>query len=57
VTNATAINNIADAIRSEVGRLDVLVNNAGLNIPDRHWHSLNPEGIDAVIVGNLTGAF
>jgi NADP-dependent 3-hydroxy acid dehydrogenase YdfG len=57
VTSATAIGNVADSIRSEVGRLDVLVNNAGLNIPERHWQSLSPDGIDAVILGNLTGAF
>jgi NADP-dependent 3-hydroxy acid dehydrogenase YdfG len=57
VTSATAVCNIAHAIRSEVGQLDVLVNNAGLNVPDRHWQNLNSEGIDTVIRGNLTGAF
>ena len=29
---------VAEAIRAAFGRLDVLVNNAGTNIPDRSWH-------------------
>src|SRR5207248_837842 len=44
-------------IAAELGRLDVLVNNAGLNIPERSWDKLKPEGIDAVIQVNLSGAF
>ena len=57
VTKAAAVQKVADTIRSEHGRLDVVVNNAGMNIPDRTWQRLQAEGADAVITGNLTSAF
>lgn len=57
VTKAAAVQKAADAIRSEHGRLDIAVNNAGMNIPDRTWQRLKAEGADAVITGNLTSAF
>ena len=57
VMRADAVRNVAESIKAEFGRLDVLVNNAGLNIPDRTWQRLKPDGIDQVIGANLTGAF
>ena len=57
VTNSGAVGKVAAAITSDFGRLDVLVNNAGLNIPARSWQRLEPEGIDTVIRGNLVSAF
>jgi NADP-dependent 3-hydroxy acid dehydrogenase YdfG len=57
VTKAAAVQKVADAIRAEHGRLDVVVNNAGMNVPERAWSKLKPEGADAVITGNLTSAF
>jgi NADP-dependent 3-hydroxy acid dehydrogenase YdfG len=57
MTNAGKVNAVVDAIRAELGRIDVLVNNAGVNIPDRTWQRLTPEGIDTLIQGNLSGAF
>ena len=53
VTKAAAVQKVADAIRAEHGRLDIVVNNAGMNIPDRTWQRLKAEGADAVITGNL----
>ncbi len=44
-------------IRECFGRLDVLVNNAGLNIPERSWKLLKPAAVDEVIQGNLASAF
>ncbi len=33
------------------------MNNAGVNIVDRHWDKLTPESIDTMVNGNLTAAF
>jgi NAD(P)-dependent dehydrogenase (short-subunit alcohol dehydrogenase family) len=57
VSKAAAVQKLADAIRAEQGRLDVLVNNAGINIPNRSWRDVSAEGLDTVIQGNLTSAF
>ena len=57
VSKAAAVQKVADAIRSEQGRLDILVNNAGSNVPNRTWQKLEPEGIDSVIQANLSSAF
>jgi NADP-dependent 3-hydroxy acid dehydrogenase YdfG len=57
VSDAKAVAAIGEFIGKELGRLDVLVNNAGLNIPDRDWQRLQPEGAAKVIDANLTGAF
>ncbi|HEY2132152.1 MAG TPA: SDR family NAD(P)-dependent oxidoreductase, partial [Acetobacteraceae bacterium] len=48
---------IADYIKTTLGRLDILVANAGVNIRERDWAQLTPEGADSVITGNLTSVF
>jgi NADP-dependent 3-hydroxy acid dehydrogenase YdfG len=48
---------IARFIESELGRLDIMVNNAGLNIRDRSLQKLTTEGLDELMRGNLTSAF
>jgi NADP-dependent 3-hydroxy acid dehydrogenase YdfG len=57
LTKSSRVEAIAAQIRNAHGRLDVLVNNAGTNIPERAWRALRPEGIDALIATNLTSAF
>src|SRR5262245_56600232 len=37
VTKASAVQKAADTIRAEYGRIDVVVNNAGMIIPERAW--------------------
>lgn len=51
------VQRVADWIGASFGRLDVLVSNAGLNIVERDWKRLTPEGIDQLIQGNLSSAF
>lgn len=57
MTQSKTVFGIAEIIRSSLGRLDILVANAGLNIPDRDWTQLTPDGADTVIEGNLSSAF
>jgi NAD(P)-dependent dehydrogenase (short-subunit alcohol dehydrogenase family) len=57
LTRAETVRAIAAAIEADSGRLDVLVNTAGVTIPYRRWSKLKPEGIETVIDGNLTSAF
>lgn len=47
---------IADEIVSWTGRIDVLCNNAGLNIPRRSWSDIDFEAWDNVIDINIKGA-
>ena len=48
---------IAEAIEKEFGRLDIMVNNAGSNIPDRSWKRLSAAGVEDLIKSNLSSAF
>jgi NADP-dependent 3-hydroxy acid dehydrogenase YdfG len=56
LTDPTAVRAIGDYIASEIGRLDILINNAGININDRHWDRLTPENAKLMIDGNLAAA-
>ena len=57
VTVLADVGRIAAAIRERFGRLDILVANAGTNVVGRDWGRLTPEAAEAVLAGNLTGAF
>ncbi len=46
----------ADILRRH-GRVDILVNSAGLNVTDRYWRNQTLEGWDEVIGVNLDGSF
>jgi NADP-dependent 3-hydroxy acid dehydrogenase YdfG len=57
VTKASSVQAIVDGIDKQFGRLDILVANAGLNVPDRDWSKLQMGSADEVIHGNLSSAF
>jgi NADP-dependent 3-hydroxy acid dehydrogenase YdfG len=57
VTDANRVNAIASVIRERLMRLDIVVNNAGLNLKERHWADLTPHLIDTILQSNLTSAF
>jgi len=55
--DAKAVQAVADRIKARLGRLDILFNNAGLNVALRNWDQLTAEGVDTTIDGNLRSAF
>ena len=57
LTRTETADEIAAAVEKRFGRLDLLVNNAGLNIAARSWRDLTPGSIDTVLHGNLSSAF
>jgi len=57
MTQSAAVQAIAAFIHTTFGKLDILVANAGLNIADRRWSQLTPQGADEVITGNLSSVF
>jgi len=56
LTEPAHVRRIGDYIRAEIGRLDILINNAGININDRHWDKLTPESAKLMVDGNLAAA-
>ena len=57
VSDQTAVQRVADAILARHGRIDILVNSAGLNTTNRYWRNQTTEGWREVIGINLDGAF
>jgi NADP-dependent 3-hydroxy acid dehydrogenase YdfG len=57
LTVAAEVQGVAEWISAQFGRLDLLVANAGVNIAERSWAQLKPDGVDTLIQGNLSSAF
>lgn len=57
VADAAAVKRVADAILARHGRIDILVNSAGLNNPNRYWKNQTVEGWREVVGINLDGSF
>jgi NADP-dependent 3-hydroxy acid dehydrogenase YdfG len=55
VSNAQAVDNAAQQILERHGRIDLLVNSAGVNIPKRSWADIELEGWDKLVDINLNG--
>lgn len=55
VSDRAAVNAAAKGILKEHKRIDILVNSAGLNVPQRTFLDVKPEGWDQVININLNG--
>jgi NADP-dependent 3-hydroxy acid dehydrogenase YdfG len=56
VADRAAVEAAAAAILARHGRVDILVNSAGINVPNRFWKTLTPESFDRVVAVNLNGA-
>jgi len=57
VADAKAVEAVAAAILKRHGRVDILINSAGLNVTKRHWDTVDAEGWDTVVGIDLDGAF
>ena len=57
VTDADAVDGVVDEVMARWGRIDVLVNSAGTNVPRRDLASLSAADWDAILRVNLTGTF
>jgi len=57
VGDPTSVRGLFDAIAGHYGRLDLLVNNAGMGLPAVPMEELSFEQWNAILGANLTGAF
>jgi NADP-dependent 3-hydroxy acid dehydrogenase YdfG len=48
---------VAADIRKRHGRIDILVNSAGINLPQRNFRNVSAEGWDQIVAINLSGMF
>ena len=55
VSDAAAVNKAAETIVAKHGRIDLLVNSAGINVPKRSWEDMELEGWDKLVEINLNG--
>ena len=57
VADADAVKRVADAVLARHSRIDILLNSAGLNTPQRFWKNMNVQGWREVVGTNLDGSF
>ncbi|MCA9248796.1 MAG: SDR family NAD(P)-dependent oxidoreductase [Planctomycetales bacterium] len=57
VTQRDSVAALVEWAEATLGRIDVLVHCAGINVPERTIDVLTPEGWDRVLATNATGAF
>ena len=56
VADRAAVDRVAAQIQGEHGRVDILVNSAGINFPKRFWKETDGETFEKVVAVNLNGA-
>ncbi len=57
VSDPAAVQKVAERIVKRHHRVDILVNSAGVNFPNRYWRNQTVEGWNRVIRTNLDGTF
>jgi NADP-dependent 3-hydroxy acid dehydrogenase YdfG len=56
VADKAAVAKVAEQIQSELNRVDILVNSAGVNFPKRFWKETDADTFEKVVAINLNGA-
>jgi len=57
VTNQKEVAMAAEALVKRHGRIDILLNSAGINLPKRNYRNVSIEGWDQIVATNLSGMF
>jgi NADP-dependent 3-hydroxy acid dehydrogenase YdfG len=57
VSDRDRVGEVAAGILARHGRMDVLVNSAGINVKSRNWHNVSLDDWDRIIRIDLDGAF
>jgi NADP-dependent 3-hydroxy acid dehydrogenase YdfG len=57
VSDAAQVDTLVADVTARLGRIDVLVNNAGVNLKERTFRELTPPSWRLLLGGNLDGAF
>ena len=56
IADREAVAAAAAQILARHGTVDILVNSAGINLPNRFWKNLTPESFSEIVATNLNGA-
>lgn len=56
VADSEAVRRVAQDVQSRLGRVDILVNSAGINFPKRYWNQTDSATFNEVVAVNLNGA-
>jgi NADP-dependent 3-hydroxy acid dehydrogenase YdfG len=56
VADRAAVDAVAAKIQADLGRVDILVNSAGINFPKRFWKETDAATFEKVVAVNLNGA-
>ena len=56
VADSAAVARVAQDIQARFGRVDILVNSAGVNFPKRYWNQTDSATFNEVVAINLNGA-
>lgn len=57
VTDRAAVATGAAALLAQHGKIHILINSAGINLPNRRWKNLTAESFDRIVTTNLNGTF